>query len=344
MKREKVNIYVIAKEAGVSPATVSRVLTKNAKVSKEKEEKVNKLIEKYDFKPNAIARNLLKDETKTIGVLLPDIRNPFHATLAVACEIAANNMGYTLMLFNYLGDNQLEEEKLEIMMERRVDAIVQIGGKVDELLSDDDYAEKINRIMEDIPIVITGKLDGADCYQVNIDEGQSMELAMEYLVELGHVDIMLVGGRKDVKSTHDKRIRFRQMLRRYNIEFTEDMIVESVYYDVNGGYECINKILSEGEKQPTAIIAINDFTALGIVKALNKFGLKVPEDISVISFDNTYIAEMGSPRLTSVGYDYELWGETIVKAAIAAIRGESPARTQLIKSEIAIRESCRSIL
>jgi len=248
------------------------------------------------------------------------------------------------MLFNYLGNNQLEEEKLEIMMERRVDAIVQIGGKVDELISDEDYAEKVNYIMEDIPIVITGKLDGADCYQVNIDEGQSMELAMEYLVELGHVDIMLAGGRKDVKSTHDKRIRFRQMLRRYNIEFTEDMIVESIYYDVNGGYECINKILSIREKLPTAIIAINDFTALGIVKALNKSGLRVPEDISVISFDNTYIAEMGSPGLTSVGYDYELWGETIVKAAVAAIHGESPARIQLIKSAITIRESCRAIL
>ena len=102
MGKERVSIYHIAKEAGVSPATVSRVLTGNANVSTEKRIKVEALIKKYDFRPNAMARSLSSTKTKLMGFLIPDIRNPFYATLAVACERAANERGYSLMLSNYL--------------------------------------------------------------------------------------------------------------------------------------------------------------------------------------------------------------------------------------------------
>ncbi len=113
MEKETISIYTIAKEAGVSPATVSRVLTGNAKVSEEKKSKVEALIRKYDFRPNALARGLSSVETKMIGLMVSDIRNPFYATMAVECEKAANENGYLLLLCNSLGSNEMEVSYLE---------------------------------------------------------------------------------------------------------------------------------------------------------------------------------------------------------------------------------------
>lgn len=343
MNVRTITIYDIAKEAGVSPATVSRVLTNNAKVSAEKREKVEKLIEKYDFKPNALARGLSDTKTKTIGVIAADIRNPFYASLFVECEKAANAKGYTLLLCNSLGENALEDNHLEKLYEKRVDAIIQIGGRVDELVSDNDYVEHVNSITNAIPMVITGKLEGSECFQVSIDEQQAMQILLEYLIQIGHRNIALVGGRNDVKSTYDKRLKYKQILNKYAIEYQEDLILEGANYDDESGYVSMNQLF-ERKKVPTAIIAINDFTAMGIIRAIMERGLTIPNDLSVASFDNTFMSQISMPRLTTVGYDYQLFGERLVNAAIEAINGEEPARIELIKSELIIRDSCKKLI
>lgn len=341
MEKETISIYTIAKEAEVSPATVSRVLTGSARVSEEKKKKVEELIQKYNFQPNALARGLSNIETKIIGVLVSDIRNPFYATMAVECERFANANGYMLMLCNSLGSNSKEFSHMEKLASQQVDAIIQIGGKVDEVVSDEAYVEAVNKIANRIPVLITGKLDGADCYQVNIDEGQSMEILLEYLVGKGHKDIALVGGRADVKSTMDKRFRYRQIMSKHGLQIRDDYIVPANTYDIEGGYEAMKGFLKKEIPLPSAIIAINDFTAVGIMKLIKEHGLKIPEDISVASFDNTYMSEGCEPSLTSVGYDYKAFGEKLIQTAITAIRKEDTPRIQLIKSSLFIRESCK---
>lgn len=340
LAKENISIYTIAKEAGVSPATVSRVVTNNAKVSDEKKKKVQEIIDKYDFKPNALARGLSNTKSRIIGLLVADIRNPFYATMAVECEKAAYEQDYMLLLCNTFRENEIKD--LKKMFEQRVDAIIQIGGKVDDVVSDEEYVDYLNRIADSIPILITGKLDGADCCQINIDEGQSMEILMEYLVNNGHQNIALIGGRKDVKSTYDKRLRYKQLLRRHGMPFFEDYIVDSPY-NIEGGYDAMNKFFQDGIPLPTAIIAINDFTAIGIMQAIKEHGMSIPEDISLASFDNTYIAQSSLPRLTSVGYDYQQFGKTLISSAISMIQRQEVARIQLIKSELVIRESCKNI-
>ena len=343
MGKQRVSIYNIAKEAGVSPATVSRVLTGNANVSSEKKMKVEALIKKYDFKPNALARGLSNLQSKLIGFLIPDIRNPFYATLAVECERAADERGYSLMLSNYLNDMDMQERNLRKMMEMRTDALIMIGGKVDELVSDEEYVEKINQITDTRPVVITGKLDGSDCYQVCIDQNHAMEEVMDYLIGLGHRRICLIGGRKDVSSTNAKRIRYRSSLRKHGIDFHEEYIVETSEYSVEAGFTVMNELLESGMRLPTAVIAINDFMAMGIMQSIRQHDLRIPEDISVISFDNTFIAETETPRLTSVGYKYEKFGDMIIETAVAAIEGENPPKLQLISTELVVRDSCRKI-
>lgn len=340
--KKQVTIYDIAKEAGVSVATVSRVLTNNARVSREKKEKVEHLIKKYDYKPNAMARGLSETRSNVIGIIASDIRNPFYATLFVECEKTANEFGYRVVLCNSLNNKELEDLQLENLDSQRVEAIVQIGGRVDELISDSKYVERVNRIANKIPIIITGKLDGADCYQVNLDHAKSVELLLEYLISNGHREIALVGGRKDVKSTVEKQFRFKQILNKYGIQYPEEFIQDGYDYDENGGYEGMKKLF-DLEQIPTAIIAINDFTALGIMRAIKEKGKSVPEDISVVSFDNSFLTDLTIPKLTGIDYNYEEFGKKIIETAVAAIRGEEVTRVRFVESRLVIKESCKDI-
>ena len=343
MEKGTISIYTIAREAGVSPATVSRVLNGSAKVSEEKRIRVQSLIEKYSFTPNALARVLSNVETKVIGLMVSDIRNPFYATLVVECEKAANERGYLMMLCNSLGSNEMELYYLEKFNSQQVDAVIQIGGKVDELISDTGYVEHVNKIASSMPVLINGKLDGADCYQVNIDEGQAMELLISFLIRNGHRDIALLGGRDNVKSTVDKRLRYRQMLWKYGIPVNEEYIIDGDSYDIESGSEAMRQFIREDHPMPTVIIAINDFTAVGVVRTLREAGYQIPEDISVVSFDNTYIAETCMPRLTCVGYDYRMFGHLLIDTAVRAIRKEEPPRVQMVKSRLVIRDSCKCL-
>lgn len=341
--KRQVTIYDIAKEAGVSVSTVSRVLTGNANVSKEKKEKVQHLIEKYNYKPNEMARGLSETKSKVIGIIASDIRNPFYATLFVECEKAANEFGYRVVLCNSLNNKELEDLQLENLESQRVEAIVQIGGRVDELVSDRSYVERVNRIANKIPIIITGKLDGADCYQVNIDEGKSMELLISYLVSNGHKEIALVGGKRDVISTVEKQLRFKQLLNRFGIECRNELIIDDYDYDEAGGYQAMMQLLNAVDQLPTAIIAINDFTAIGIMRAMKERKLTVPKDISLVSYDNSFLTDLTVPKLTGIDYNYEHFGKKIIETAIRVIRDEEVARISLIDTRLVIKESCIKI-
>ncbi|GHV18607.1 transcriptional regulator [Spirochaetia bacterium] len=332
-----VTIYDIAKEAGVSPATVSRVLTRNARVSDEKRRIVEGLIHKYDFKPNALARGL-STTTKILGLMTADIRNPFYATLAVECEKAANERGYTVLLCNILSDNTLEDAHLEKLYAQRVEAIIQIGCRVDALNPDPAYVEHVNRISRTIPFVVSSKFEGADCVSLRIDHAKSMKMVMDHLFSLGHRDIALLGGVKTVQSTYEKWQQYIYLQGTYGLRFREDYIQEGDYSEA-GGYACMKRFL-DCRPRPTAVIAINDYTAVGAVRAAYDAGLSLPQDLSIISFDNTFLSEAVRPRLTSVDYNYPEFGWNLIDLAIRAAEGEDLRRENFINPQLVIRDSC----
>lgn len=337
-ENKAITIYDIAKEAGVSASTVSRVLTNSANVRKEKKEKVLALIEKYNFKPNALAKGLADTKTRTIGVLAADIRNPYYASLFVACENAARAVNYTVVLCNSLGEMTKEIELLGKLQEQKVDAIIQFGGRVDDLVSNEEYVELINQIMTTTPVVVTGKLDGTRCHAVRIDSMKAMELLMEHLLKLGHKRIALVGGRKDVLATFEKLQRYKQILKEYMIGYDPQLVSEDSSYDFEGGYRDMNRMLDKGIR-PTAVIAINDFCAMGIMKSLTEHHLRIPEDISVVSYDNTYMAEMAMPRLTSIDYNYEEYGRKLIDTATAMIEGRKIGQLRMVTPTLVVRDS-----
>lgn len=337
-ENKAITIYDIAKEAGVSPSTVSRVLTNSANVRQEKRDKIQVLIEKYNFKPNALAKGLANTKTKTIGVLAADVRNPYYASLFIACEQEARKAGYTVTLCNSLGETETEKELLGKLQEQKVDAIIQLGGRVDDLVSNEEYVEVINQVMAVIPVVVTGKLDGTRCNTVRIDSMMAMELLMQHLFELGHQEIALIGGRKDVLATFEKYQRYKQLLKENMIEYNPDLVADDAGYDFETGYKQMGKILDKGVN-PTAVIAINDFSGIGVMKCLSERNIRVPEDMSVVSYDNTYMAEMTSPKLTSIDYNYEEYGKKLIDTAIALIEGRKASNVRMVTPTLVVRES-----
>ncbi|MDO4331085.1 MAG: LacI family DNA-binding transcriptional regulator [Eubacteriales bacterium] len=336
---KKITIYDIAREAQVSPATVSRVLTGRATVKAETKEKIEALIRQYDFKPNALAKSLRETKSRVIGMILIDFVNPFYAMLLSVCENEARKRGYSLIVSCTVGKIELEDKYLDQMYEQRVGAIIEVGGGVDERVTNEKFVEHVNRIANSIPIIITGRLDGADCYQVNLDEMKAAELAVEHLISLGHKRIAYIGGNNNVKSTMEKRSRYIQLLQKNGIPVRNEYILDSTTYDSEGGYACMENFFSL-DPMPTALIAINDYAAAGIIRAIYEKGLRIPEDISVVSFDNTYISRLYHPQLTSVNYNFEVFGKKIIDVAIGAMNKKKMKRNSLISPSLIVRGSC----
>ena len=334
---KSITIYDIAEEAGVSASTVSRVLNGSASVRKEKREKIQQIIEKYNFKPNALAKGLSDTATKNIGIIAADIRNPYYSALFVACELAAEKAGYSVSLANSLGEKEREQVQLDMLLQQKADVIIQMGGRVDDLITDDSYAEKVRGVCATTPVIVTGKLDKAPVHRVVIDEEEAMNLVMEHLIKLGHRKIALVGGQMRVASTFYKYQRYEENLKKYGIKINGEYVVNGGY-DPESGYEACNRILSLSDR-PTAIIAINDFAASGALRSIREHRLHVPEDISVVSFDNTYIADLMSPKLTSIDYNYEKYGQMLIDTAVAISGGQAVDDLQMVEPVLVLRES-----
>lgn len=336
-ENKAITIYDIAKEAGVSASTVSRVLTNNANVRQEKKERILALIEKYHFEPNALAKGLSDTTSKTIGIIAADVRNPFYSSVYVACEKAAREAGYKMLLCNSLGEMELEISDLAMLKRQKVDAIIHIGGRVDDITTDPTFAAAVNAVTPTIPIVVTGKVDNAFCYSVVIDAHEASSLLTRHLIQLGHKRIALIGGRKNVTSTYQKFLTYCDILKENNIPFREEYIYNGGY-DFETGYKGIKTLLGLKEI-PTAVIAINDFSAAGVVRGITEMGFKIPEDISVVSYDNTYISELLVPKLTSIDYNYENFGKQIVAAAIAGAEGKPIEKYTRVSTKLVVRES-----
>lgn len=338
VESKPVTIYDIAREAGVSPATVSRVMTNRAKVSSDKKERVLEVINKYNFQPNMLAKGLANAGTKTLGIMTADVRNPYYAALFIACEQAAKELGYTVLLCNSLDVKEHELELLTKMRDQKVDAIIQIGGSVDDRVFDEEYVEAVNRFASDMPFVTTGKLDGTGNYMVSIDHRKCMELLMNHLLDLNHMRIALIGGSMDVGATYDKYQRYKQILWENGLEFERELISEDAGYDFESGYREMEKMLKR-KVVPTAVIAVNDYTATGVIRCLQDHGCRVPEDVSVVSYDNTMIAEIVSPKLTSIDYNYEALGKALVQTAVDLLEGKETDRLRIIEPRLVVRES-----
>lgn len=345
MLKNNVTIYDIAKEAKVSPATVSRVLTGNARVSVEKSRRIREIIEKYDFQPNALARSLLKKESNTIGVILPDIVNPFFASVFLEAEKYAMAAGYSMILCNSMNnifedDNASESMYLKMLSEKQVDGIIFLGGRINMVRTDRILADEMNAILAKVPIVmINGRMSGVECHRVRSDEREGIFSLIEYLVSLGHRNIGFIGGASNVTSSAIKLKALRDALDHFDLTFNEKWVFLSGDFGIEGGTEAMKTLLSKKDR-PTAVVAVNDTVAIGAIKYAASMGLDVPGEISVTGYDDSYLCNIISPALTSVSHNIPELARKAIDMLCSTFAGKNVPKESIVRTNLVVRDSC----
>ncbi len=325
----------VAELAEVHPSTVSRVINGNPRISEKTKNRVLLIIKKLGYTPNAIARGLKTKRTHTLGMLIPDITNPFFAEIARGVEDAANKNSFNVILCNT--DDKLKKERtyLDILKEKRVDGLI-LGTahtKDDSILE----LEKNN-----FPyILVSRNIEELDKNCIIIDDVVGGIMATEYLIRLGHRRIAHITGPLKVRAAIDRVDGYKNALKKYHIEYKEELIEEGDFR-IKSGYQAMKKFLDLPEP-PTAIFAANDLLALGAMQAIQKMKFHIPEDFSIIGFDDIRVSSFVYPPLTTIRQPMLEMGILAVKMLLKIIEeGEFNQRRIILQPKLIIRESCKS--
>jgi len=340
--KKEITIYDIAREAGVSTATVSRILSNAAGVKQEKRDRVQALVDKYNFKPSAIARGLSETRSKVIGMLCPDVRNAYYANIFMECERLAYEQNYTLVLNNTFTQESLEIAFMEKLGEQRVESLIICGGLADWRPMPAHYRDTLSRFCKRIPVVVAGKVALDDCYQVFIDHAEGMRAAVRHLATLGHRRIAFLHGYSYIYQTQDKLEAYKKTMEEQNLPLRDEYILDAGEFNEQSGLAGMKRLLSLAEP-PTAVIATNDLMAAGALQAILRLGYSVPNDFSIVGFDDSLITDLTEPNISSVHYDYAAYARKLIDTALAAIAGEPCARTCVIPASLTVKESCRKV-
>ncbi|MEA5013387.1 MAG: LacI family DNA-binding transcriptional regulator [Candidatus Limiplasma sp.] len=344
-------IYGIAKECGVSVSTVSRVLNNNPRVSEKTRAAVMRVIEAHHFSPSGIARAMTNQTTRSIGIMLPDITNPYFSALFLEIQRYTLEHGYSALLFNTLfggsshkiGSPFEEMQYFEMLKDKRVDGCIILGGQMDLDHPSEAYVQALNRLNASIPVVAIGQpLEGCDCIFINRDLGGGVAALLQHLAALGNRHIGFIGGQQGVRQTTERLKAYRAALEALGLPLSQRLVRLSNYY-LEDGYAGMKALLDDGEKID-AMVAVNDQVAVGAIRAMRDAGLCVPEDISVASCDSFPGGEYQCPRLTGLNQQNEYIGKLAILSLMSAMSGVRETIHIHHSPVLVIRESCGSHL
>lgn len=285
-----VTIYDVAREARVSMATVSRVVNGNQNVKPETRNKVNEVIKKLNYRPNAVARGLASKRTTTVGVIIPDISNVYYSQLARGLEDIATMYKYHSIISNSDNDSEKEKEIFNNLLSKQVDGIIFLGGTISE-----EIKELINQ--SSVPVVVSGT-NGKDDHvaSVNIDFEKAAEEVTQQLIKQGAKSFALVGGDYSKKAQEDVLSGLNKVLSENQLKLDESLHLSGAE-SYKEGMKVFDKIK---DNLPDAVLSISDEQAIGILHGALDAGIKVPEELQIVSFNNTRLVEMVRPQLSSV--------------------------------------------
>ncbi len=325
MEEKRITIYDIAAEVGVSASLVSRVVSGKGSVSDKTRGKIQQVIDKYDFRPNAMARGLQQSHTKIIGFMIPHIGNEYFSNVYYEFEKHASENGYMTILYNGKNDPETEQRILRVFDEVRVEAAVIMGGNVDAVAINEDYANAIRALNRRVPCILCSEqAEKFGCVGVHMDTVRKTELIAEYLYKKGYRTAGILGGAAVGEYNRYPTVLFYENLKKFAGEYgieIKDAWLHGNSYDEKDGEEAMRALLAAGEL-PQAACCINDHVAYGAMFAAQNAGLKIPEDMAIIGSDNVHIARMMRPSLTTVAVDFEKIGSLIFEKIMARLKGE----------------------
>jgi LacI family transcriptional regulator len=327
------NIYDIANEAGVSITTVSRVLNHKENISKKTKDKVEAILKKYNYIPNAIARGLATKSMKSIGIVTTNITDMHHAKSAYTMEREFNKLGYSVILCNTGSKTEESINYIKMLSERNIDGIILMGS----VFNNNDIQSTISTYISNIPTVLqNGFLDIENTYSVLVDDSYGISMCVDHLSEKGHTDIIYV---KDMNtySAGQKKEGFLVGMNKHGLKLDENSII-TTECGLDGGRKAVQKLIKSNKKF-TAIIFGEDITAIGAMKELRHLGINVPKDVAIIGFNNSILAECCYPELTSVDNKVETTSFLSVKLLSDLIEKKNVASNILVRPELVIRKS-----
>ena len=291
MDKQTITIYDVAREADVSMATVSRVVNGNPNVKPATRKKVLEVIERLDYRPNAVARGLASKKTTTVGVIIPDVSNMFFASLARGIDDIATMYKYNIILANSDGDNLKEVHVLNNLLAKQVDGIIFMGHHITDEIRGEFSRSKT-------PVVLAGSIDPDNQVgSVNIDYQAATKEAVHILVKNGHKDIAFVSGALiDPINGHARLGGYKQALEEAGIAYNEGLIFEAPY-SFRDGLRLVERLRNSGA---TAAFISDDELAVGILDGLLDAGVKVPEEFEIITSNNSLLTDVVRPKLTTI--------------------------------------------
>ena len=321
------NIYDIAQQAGVSIATVSRVLNNKDTVSPATRAKVEAVLAKNNYTPSAIARGMVSKSMRTVAVLTVDIRVPHYARTAYTIEREFNRRGYEVILCNTGGDRLATLKYLRAVTEKQVDGMVLVGSVFNSIGRDPE----IEALLRTAPVVLAnGKLELSNAYSVLVDDAYGVGLAVEHLISRGKKKLIYVKD-MDTASARAKADGFTLAMKRRAADISGQVVETDE--SMEGGIRAVEQLLSAGASFD-GVVCGEDLTAVGVVKGLQRAGLRVPEDVAVTGFNNSIYARLCEPELTGVDNKPEQVALFCVQLLESLLNGGDSYQSVTIQPEI----------
>lgn len=324
-------IQDVAKAAGVSVATVSRVLNDSPAVIEETREKVLFTIRKLNYQPNLLGRNLRRSKTKMILVILPNISNPFYSNIVKGIEDVAHKNDYNVMLCNTDHDPKRMNVYIELLKNRLSDGAIVMGLELGR--------KEISALAKEFPVVQCCEyIEGSRASYVAIDDFNAAAKAVRHLTSIGHKRIGLITCNRFISNIKREQ-GYKEALKDAGIEVKPDLIKYEDNHEFKNGLRAVENLLNLSEK-PTAIFACSDLLAIGAMRGVKEHGLRVPEDIAIVGFDDISFASMSNPPLTTVAQPKYDLGCTAMNILLKQIQGiVTLPQVVHLEYELKIRES-----
>ena len=328
-------LHEVGIRAGVSAMTVSRVVNGRGGVDLETRRRVEEAIQALDYVPNRIARGLISQKTQTIGLIVPDVVNPFFAPVVRGAESAARKAGYRVLLCNSEGDLRLEREYIEDLVAHRVEGLMLAPA------SDRSRSNILSLLRGGFPLVLIDRtLPDADCDLIVSDNANGARRLIEHLISIGHKEIAHVTDAEDTSTGRERLRGYRDALDAAGIPFQSELVVRTTV-DRIGGYRAAQEILAR-DRLPTAIFAVNNMTAVGTMEALRERGLSVPKEMGLVCFDDVEHLAILSPILTVIDQPAETFGSLGAQLLLERVTGKASSRSRriILQTDLIVRESC----
>ncbi len=323
----------VARRAGVAPITASRVINNSGYVSAETRRRVEAAIEELGYVPNRVARSLRSKRTQTLALVLTDITNPFWTTVARGVEDAARMGGFSVILGNTDESEPREYEYVQVLLQKQVDGFLLVPTR--------HGARSVALIQrQKVPLVVLDRTVEANVDTVRSDSIGGARALTHHLISLGHRRIAMLTGPREVSTAVDRALGYRQALEEAGIPVEGDLIRFGPYTQ-QAGYAMTLSILSLSPR-PTAIFAGNNFIAVGALRALREAGLQVPEDVSLVAYDDLPPNFLVEPFLTVAAQRAYEMGQVATQLLLTRLAEQEPGQPQeiVLPTELIIRRSC----